>query len=263
MIAIIGVVFGRSFIYKTTPSDLIQTQILPSEQDSGDAFIVHYHERRPYYFSDDKGVQGLCVDPLKQALDKAGIPFKWAHTPSKRQLEIIKQNKGRDCVLGWFKTPEREVFAKYSRAIYQDLPAIALARADNPNIHSPMRVEDVLSNNNLVLLKKDGYSYGAFLDNQIASLVPRHKITSANNNKMLEMIRIGRADYFFIAKEEADILIGALDIPKDTFQYIHFSNMPSGNKRYVLFSHQVEDALIEKINSVMASLQVDQTEKIW
>jgi uncharacterized protein (TIGR02285 family) len=258
---ILAVVFGRSIIFRTTPPTLIKTPIHKTTPERGEELIVHYHERRPYYYSGENDVQGLCVDTIKQALHKAGVPFKWAKTPSKRQLEIIKQDKGRHCILGWFKTPEREAYAKYSLPIYQDLPAIALARADNPYIQSTTRVEDVLSNNNLVLLKKDGYSYGTFLDNQIAALIPRQKITTAKNDKMLEMIRIGRADYFFIAKEEADVLTGTSGIPKNDFQYIRFSNMPNGNKRYALFNKQVEDAVIGKINTAIESIRFNQIAK--
>lgn len=261
LIAILSVVFGRQLIFKTKPPKLIQPQIIQSTPKSDHELIIHYHERHPYYYSVDNGIQGLCVEPLKQALEKAGIPFKWAHTPSKRQLEIIKQNDGRHCALGWFKTPEREAYAKYSLAIYQDLPAIALARADNDNIQSPARVEEVLSNPNLVLLKKDGYSYGAFLDNQIATLIPRQELTTAKNDKMLEMIRLGHADYFFISSEEADLLTRLPNIPNGTFQYIQFLNMPSGNKRYALFSQQVEDDVIEKINVILESLQEDRIAK--
>ena len=253
--ALAAALWGRPALFPTearsTPSDMVRKQLDPPTDE---AIVVYYHERRPYYVTTPNQVHGLIADRVNWVFKDAGIPFVWRKTPAKRQLEVIRNNTQEVCAVGWFKTPEREAFAKYSQVIYQDLPAIALAHADNANIHSPAAVEDLLSNRNLILLKKDGYSYGAFLDNLIATLVPRQEVTTARNDKMLEMIRLRHADYFFIAKEEADILTGAPNFPRETFQYIHFSNMPSGNKRYALFSHEVEDEVIERINSILERL---------
>lgn len=82
-------------------------------------------------------------------------------------MKILRDNKGCDCVVGWFKNPEREAFVKYSHAIYQDKPQTALARADNRKLQNDMTLDDLLSPPELKLLIKDSYSYGAFLDDKI------------------------------------------------------------------------------------------------
>lgn len=244
-----ALLFGRTFFYgnKPHPSPKLSDVKTPANK----LITVHYHERVPYYVTGADGVYGLCAEPLSLAFKKAGISFCWQKTPSKRQMDILKQNRGRDCLLGWFKNPEREKFAKFTLHIYKDKPAMALARADNGNIKSRGRLEEALSNSMLVLLRKDGYSYGRFMDEKITLLNPRQEITTAENIGMLKMIHAGRADYFFIAEEEAGELIAKSGIPKTNFKYVRFSNMQEGNKRYILFSRQVEDEVIEKVNTAI------------
>lgn len=213
--------------------------------------IVHYNERVPYLVTTAQGVEGLTATPAQQAFEKAGIPFKWTKTPSKRQMHLLQENKGCDCLVGWFKNPEREQFAKYTLPIYQDRPQIAIARSDNTALHSGMSVDDLLSNPKLIMGAKDGYSYGGFLDEKIARHKPNIDKTTAENLQMLMKVQGGRNDYFFIAPEEADGLIASSGFPKEEFQYITFSDMPEGERRYILCSQQVSDAVIEQLNAVI------------
>jgi polar amino acid transport system substrate-binding protein len=246
---VITVLYGRAFIFRNPPPSSHQPSLI--KQPAENVITMHYHERAPYYVTGPYGVYGLCADPAKLVLMKAGIPFRWQKTPAKRQLNIIKSNKMRECLLGWFKTPKREKFAKYTQHIYQDKPSIALARADNKQIISGRPLEETFSNPNLILLRKDSYSYGQFVDEKIAELNPKHEITADENIGMLRMIHSKRADYFFVAEEEAEELIVSSGLPKSDFKYVRFSNMPKGNKRYILFSKKVEDEVIEKINAAI------------
>lgn len=216
------------------------------------SITVHYNERIPYLHATESGVEGLTATPAAAAFKEAGIPFQWKNTPSKRQMKVIEDNMGCDCAVGWFRTPERERFAKYTRYIYQDRPQIALARADNEKLRSGMTVDSVLSNWELTLEIKDGYSYGSFLDARIAQYNPNTDRTTNENINMLKKIHAGRGDYFFIAPEEADGLIESSGLPKINFKYITFPDMPEGEKRYILCSRKVGDELIEKLNEAIA-----------
>lgn len=199
------------------------------------------------------GVYGLCADPAKAAFEKAGVSLHWQKTPAKRQLDILKANTSKDCLLGWFKNPAREEFAKFSLCIYQDKPTIALARSDNAKIVSGISLEGILSNPELMLLRKNGYSYGQFVDTKISELHPKQEITHAENMGMIKMIHSKRADYFFISEEEAKELTTSSGLPQADFKFIRFSNMPNGNKRYLLFSKKVNDEVIEAINVAIRS----------
>jgi uncharacterized protein (TIGR02285 family) len=213
-----------------------------------------YHERPPYAETAGTVVKGLTASPSANAFDKAGIPFKWALTPSKRELQAIQDNQGCDCSVGWFKNPDREKFALFTSALYRDQPQVAIALANNDKIKSGGTVAQTLTNANLILGVKDGYSYGRFLDAQIAANNPKKDVTTAENTNMLEKIHKGYNDYFFIAPEEADDLIKVSGFPKEDFKYVTFTDMPNGELRYLICSKRVGTDIVDKLNQALSTI---------
>lgn len=213
---------------------------------------LHYNERAPYLQTLENGeIAGLTATPAEQALRHAGIAFKWAKTPSNRQVQILERNEGRDCMVGWFKNPQRELIGNFSLPLYQDKPTIGLALFSNINIDSGSTLEQVLQNRDLRLLIKDGYSYGEHIDGLIHRLDPRRIKTTVENINMLRMVALDRADYFFIAEEEAQGLIQQSEFDPGDFKYIHFSDSPEGGQRYLWCSKQVSQHSLDKINQAI------------
>jgi polar amino acid transport system substrate-binding protein len=219
---------------------------------ASDIITIHYHERIPYMFSTASGVGGLTAGPATIAFTEANIPFQWQLTPSNRQLEIAQENSGLDCMLGWFKNPDREQFAKFTNPLYQDRAMVALARSDNDKLHSGEPLADTLSNSDIALLVKEGYSYGPFLDEQIRTLAQNKSETTVENVNMVQMIERRRADYFFIAPEEVEPLLAQAQLNPDDFSLVDFKDMPPGNKRYLMCSQQVPDEIITRLNEAIA-----------
>ena len=241
--------YVKAGIYNQLPTEDkgVKTETARSDGPA-DRIILHYHERKPYYFTTDDGVKGLLAEKAAAAFNRSGVSFRWEKTPPSRQLEIIRENQDMACALGWFKNPERERFAKYSEFVYQDKPTLALARADNERMPDKLSLDQLFSDRGLRLLRKDGYSYGKFIDEKIVKYKPREVLTTADNLNMLKMIHSLRADYFFIAHEEAEQLITESAFELSDFKYIHFSNMPEGNKRYIICARNVPEAIIDKLN---------------
>jgi ABC-type amino acid transport substrate-binding protein len=229
-----------------------------SDPYAGGRITIHYHERHPYYVSHGKSVGGIVGDRINFVFNQAGIPLAWQQTPAIRQLDIIKKNARREGAAGWFRTPEREAFAKFSRPIYRDRPTIAIVRADQQSIRSGGTLGDTLSNRQLVLLRKDGYSYGGFIDRQLETYKPSQLVTSADNQGMLRMLHARRVDYFFIAEEEAHGLLSHSGLPASDFKTITFTDMPGGNRRYILFSRRVESSTIDRLDRVIANYGIDE-----
>jgi len=212
---------------------------------------LHYNERPPYLVSANGDVAGLTGSPATMAFEKANIPFNWKQTPSKRQMYLLQQNQGQDCLVGWFKNPEREKYAKYTRPVYRDVPQIALARADNNRINSVDTVDALFSDTGLTMLVKDGYSYGEFLDQKITEYSPTREMTTVENSGMLKMVQAKRADYFFIAPEEAEGLIESSDFSMDDFKFVRLQDIPYGENRYILCSLQVDNSVIDRLNAAI------------
>lgn len=228
------------------------SEIIPPTPTLDNSLItLHYNERPPYLVTTESGVGGLTGDPATLVFEMSNIPYKWQQTPSKRQIYLLEQDRGRDCAVGWFKNVEREKFAKYTLPIYQDMPQIALARADNDNIPADTTVDDIFSDPRLNLLVKDGYSYGDYIDGKIKEYDPIRTVTTVENSEMLRMVYARRADYFFIAPEEANGLITASDFDLQDFKFVHFRDIPSGELRYILCSKQVEDWIIDRLNTAI------------
>lgn len=213
--------------------------------------VLLYNERPPYLVTQDGALTGLTGSAAVAAFKAANIPFTTQLVPSIRQLVRIRNNTGADCAVGWFKTEERMSYAKFTKPIYQDHPQIALTAAGAGKLTDAESLESALSNQDISLLVKQGYSYGTTIDELIAKLHPKLIAVSGENTQMLRMIRAGRADYMFAAPEEADGLITASGINPAEIRKVSFSDAPHGEYRYILCSRNVSDEVIERLNRVI------------
>jgi len=221
-----------------------------STSEASEPIRLLYNERPPYFLTASPGVvTGLTGTPASFAFQQLGIPHIWEKIPSIRQMNILQKNKGKVCLVGWFKNSAREKFSKYTKPIYRDKPAIGLALFSNINIESDLSLKDVLQNKKISLLVKKGYSYGKYIDDLIRETNPSRVAVSVENLNMVHMLKVERADYIFMAEEEANGLIRKANFSVDEFKFIRFSDMPAGNKRYILCSLSVEDSVIEKLNT--------------
>lgn len=228
--------------------------IIANEQEP---IQLHYHERPPYaYTQDDGAVRGITAAPAEQALRLAGLAFTWVRTPSNRQIQLLERDAGKHCMVGWFKNPQRALIGQFSLPLYQDKPTIGLALFSNTKIDSGISMEQALQDSTLRLLVKDGYSYGDFIDGLLQELQPKRRVTTVENLNMLRMIALDRADYFFIAEEEANELIKAAEFSPIDFKYIHFSNSPNGSQRHLWCSRQLPPSAMTAINRAISELNI-------
>jgi len=199
--------------------------------------------------SDGKGgVVGLTADVADYALRKSGIPYEWVAFPSMRQMQIVSENTEYVAVLGWFKNPERERTIKFSVPLYQDRKISVLVRKEETRIGNIIYLDSLLRDTSLSLLVKLGYSYGPLIDKKIAELKPRIQKMTLENLAMVQFIGLGRADYMFIAPEEASVLFGKEWERGKAYRLVEIANIPVGEFRYLLFSRQVHDTTIARIN---------------
>jgi len=248
-LGIAAVFLGRAWLYpQAVPLATLKTTPAPAAAPPDDTILVYYHERRPYYVTTSNQVHGLIADRVNWVFREAGIPYIWRKTPAKRQLEVIRANEQCACAVGWFKTPARETFGRFSLPIYIDNPIMVLARADNDQIRSGGTLAETLTNRRLRLLRKDGYAFGAFVDDSLKRHGPREVITTAENLGMIKMIHTHRADYFFTSQEEAEDLILCSGLPGQDFKAVHFSDMPAGNKRYLICSRKIDEMTLLRLN---------------
>jgi len=211
---------------------------------------VYFNERPPYAVSAGEQVQGLTATPAAHAFAAAGVPFRWVKLPSNRQILSIRDNRAPECALGWFRNPEREQFARFSKPLYQDRPTVALSHQGlSP---AGRRLADVLSQPGITVLVKERFSYGAYVDGLLAQLRPTVTATTVENAQMVQMVARRRADLMFAAEEEASVLIEQAG-PEDARQLkvLHFTDLPEGEKRHLMCSRAVPEEVMQRLNAAI------------
>jgi uncharacterized protein (TIGR02285 family) len=221
-----------------------------------DDLVIYFHQRAPYSSKQaDGSVKGITADIVTRAMSVAGIPYRWEELPSARQMEVLKRDEGPACGLGWFKRPEREQFAKFSTAIYRDLPTIVVARAKDKRFAGTPSLDTLFADQTLTLLTKTGYSYGAEIDRKIAAQKPKVRDDSSDNRIMLGMVSRERVDYMIMAEEEAKDLLAQNEFADAGLAIYHLANPPAGEYRYLMCSKSVPDAVIARINQAITPPQ--------
>jgi len=221
-----------------------------------DDLVIYFHQRPPYSAKQaDGSVKGITADIVTQAMSVAGIPYRWEELPSARQMEVLKRDEDKACGLGWFKRPEREEFAKFSAAIYHDLPTIVVARATDQRFAGTPSIDALFADKSLTLLTKTGYSYGGEIDGKIATQKPNARADASDNRIMLGMVSRERVDYMIMAEEEAKDLLTQSDIAGSGLAIYHLANPPAGEYRYLMCSKSVPDDLIARINQAITPPQ--------
>lgn len=211
-----------------------------------------YHERPPYQSLVANEVRGITADPATAALRSAGVPFVWVEVPAARQVATIQSGRDLSCLVGWYKTPERVRYARFTRQIYKARPTAALGRADDARLARITGIDALLSDPNLLLLVKSAYSYGDFLDDKIAQLKPRKYETTVENNLMFLQIARRRGDYMFVAAEEGELALRTMPEAADLAMY-PIPDMPEASPRHIMCSMAVPQSLIERIDAVIPS----------
>jgi polar amino acid transport system substrate-binding protein len=221
-----------------------------------DDLVIYFHQRPPYSSKQaDGSVKGITADIVTQAMSVAGIAYRWEELPSARQMEVLKRDQSKACGLGWFKRPEREAFAKFSAAIYHDLPTIVVARAKDQRFVGTPTIDALFADRTLTLLTKTGYSYGGEIDQKIADQKPNSRADSSDNRIMLGMVSRERVDYMIMAEEEATDLLSKSDFADSGLAVFHLANPPAGEYRYLMCAKSVPDDLIARINQAITPPQ--------
>jgi len=214
---------------------------------------IIYADRAPYYLTNADGtVAGLVSGKVDQALKQAGIEADWEYQSSKRQIGFVKSGKGNICTPGWFKKPEREIFAKFSDPVYRDKPQIIVVRDKDKSRFTHKTLDELMSDPTFKMGAKLGYSYGAFVDGLLKTHNPRTITTSQDNVGMVKMLNRNRFDYFISTPEEAQAVQTELKISKGVITILPLSDFPQGNFRYLMCSKAVSEDIIQRFNKALA-----------
>jgi len=213
---------------------------------------VLYFEYPPYYHSlPDGRAAGLIVDLAGKVFDKAGVEAEFRFVPAKRILNDIQTGQPV-ASLGWFKTPEREEFARFSRPIYVNRPVGVFFLRDKEELFRPYETLDALmASGKFTIGRVSGFSDGPQIDAMLAKYPDRIVNVTADSVRLVKMLESGRFDFFLLPPEEIDALLQASQVSPEGFALKAMSDIPWGNSRHIIYSKTVDDALILKIDDAI------------
>lgn len=226
-----------------------------AQPSDGAQLTLHYQERPPYYFTrEDGAVQGLVIVPLAAALARAGLAYRWALTPSQRQLALIETGRGWDCGVGWFRNPAREALGRFSPPLYKDQP-IALISRQGAGLAEGIPMAEAVDRLDAQLLTKQGFSYGPALDALIAAR-PRPVMSSSGDiGQLVRMLQAGRADWMPVAPEEAEHFLRLPAEPGQRYalRLYHFGDAPPGQTRHLYCNKAVPAELMDRLATALGA----------
>jgi len=227
---------------------------------AGDAasLTVSYFERPPYYFTDTTGTPaGFLYERTRNILEEAGVDADFISSTPYRILYVIQHATVPHCSTGWFKNPERELFAKFSEPIYRDQALVLLtSKAQRKQIGAKksLTLREVFSRRQLAMARMSEFSYGDAVDKLLGELVPKSIFLSGQQSSLLQAVVDQRAAYMLVAPEEIDMLITSTGMRPKDFVSIQLTDLPAGNLRYLMCNQAVADETLLLLNEAIRKL---------
>ncbi|MBV7537720.1 transporter substrate-binding domain-containing protein [Duganella sp. sic0402] len=215
-----------------------------------DLIHVTYSERPPYMTVQPDGEPGgLTGAPAAAAFKHARIPVQWHKVPTNRQLFMIKDQASLSCAVGWFATPERQQYAKFTKAIYRDRSWVVLTNAAFA-ARGVSTLEELARLRDVRVLIKDNYSYGG-LDAFMQQWQPVVALSAAPTLKMVQSVSKGAVDLMFVSEDEGHYIIKHQSEQAPNLRLLQFKDMPPGLERHIMCSKAVPDEVIARLNKAI------------
>lgn len=217
---------------------------------AAEPLALMYYDRPPFMIDGGDGsASGLTVNISSEIMKTARLDHAWHKFAAKRILELVRENAIYGCGIGWFKNPEREQFARFSKPIYRDKPLVAIAPKKFV-LPADTTLAVALATSGTRVLVKEGFSYGG-IDPLLLKYKPTLISTAGEVVQMIQMIKANRADMTFLPEEEALYLLGQAGFRADDFNLIKFSDMPAGSTRHLMCSKKVPESVMQQINAAI------------
>ncbi|WP_374583069.1 hypothetical protein [Pseudoduganella sp.] len=219
-----------------------------SASRAGESITVFYNVRPPYLVQQEDGAPaGLTGTPAQKAFTAARVQVHWSIMPTNRQIVMIRENGGRYCAIGWFQTPERDAFAKFTKPLYRDQSWMVL-------VHSGLALDErdslgnVLARPGLRVMVKDKYSYGRGIDELLVRHKPAIAVSTGSSLQMLQSLGAQSVDLIFVSEEEGRYLLANAVSLAGKLRLLRLADMPRSETRHIMCSREVPDEVIERLN---------------
>jgi polar amino acid transport system substrate-binding protein len=228
----------------------------PEPDDGGRVKLLVCHlEFPPYYYTNSLGEpDGFLLRKADAVLRAAGIEPVYQSMPAKRILELLG-SRDPVCSIGWFKTPHREQFAKFSKPIYVNQALCALMLRQNAfMLDGKDSLAQILADESIVLGVLEGYSLGASVDDIIARARPGMRRVNGDYPQLVRMLAMERFTCILVSPEEVESLLQMARLDGDLFTCKGLADVPTGNTRHLIYSMGVPDRIVARIDEVLSAM---------
>ncbi len=217
---------------------------------------VLYIHRPPYYERlPDGRAGGALVEIARMVFERAGVAHEFIEVPPRRILRRVRNGRPV-CSVGWFRTPEREAFARFSEPIYRNLPMGALIRREKASAWPERPTMREALESGLVLGLVKGFRYGPWerlLRTRGGPPLVVERVGAAQES-LFRMLCRGRVDWMLICPEEAGYQFRVNPHLRSCSVFKRFTDAPEGSLRYLMFSRAVPEEVVEAVNGAIRAV---------
>lgn len=223
---------------------------------AAEPLVVTYPEKPPYYYTEAGVARGQLLELATRIFATAGIPAVFAARPAPRALGEVAESGANVCSLGWFKSVEREKFARFSRPIYRDRPIRLLVRADRrKDFENLASLEQVLVAPQFRIGVVAGFSYGMAPDALLQRAGGRVTARVSRVEQLFGMVGHGRIDLAPVNEMEFSHFTRSPQ--PSALALLAFADAPPGNLRYLMCGRGVPATTMERIDAAILELGID------
>ncbi len=230
--------------------------LCPALESQAQPIVVAYPDRPPYNYTQDGQPQGTLYELAKLVFARAGIEVVFQELPSKRILAELGKKNSPMCSFGWFKTAERETFARFSLPISQDAPLVALALAkDRARFEGKDSLGALSADPELTLGLIRSWSYGSYVD----GLVRKHPagvLDIPARQQQALMLAHGRFSYTLARESEVEKVIGLSGLTPEAFLILPLTDLRERPKRYILCGGGVAAEVLARIDAAIQEMEI-------
>ncbi len=221
--------------------------------------LLQFMDQPPLSALDAQGrPEGRLVERMRQVAAQGGLQLRWELVPLKRSLQELRDNRRSLCVLGVFRTAERESFAQFSRPLSVGAPQRLIARTEAAaRLRQAPDARSALLDPSLRLLVFDGVSYGAEIDAWLRERQGPTVRAVSGAVRVVEMLSRDRADFAIITSDGLDSArqdgvqgLGAL-------QLLEGPQLPRPPARHVACSQQVPASWMRHLDQAIRAVEIE------
>lgn len=218
--------------------------------------VVHFMDQPPSSGPDADGKPaGELVERMRLVEQRAGLALRWQLTPLKRSLHDLRANREPFCVLGLFRSAEREGFAQFSRVLLAGVPQTLVARREvAARLRQLGSARAALQGAELRLLVYDGVSYGEEIDGWLRERQGPTVRAVAGTLRLFDMLGRNRADFAITTVRgfeqwRLDLAPGA-----EGLERLDSLPLPPPPSRHLACSRRVPEAQLRAVDRALEAL---------